>query len=146
MGLRRQCSKTGCRHAAIATLTYVYADSSIVIGPLATYAEPHTYDMCADHAQRLTPPRGWQVVRLAGEYTPQATHSDDLSALADAVSGRGSSVGIDPISAPMPTDWPGPSEDAPRGAPDGSGRRGGGRPMDRGRRHLRVLPEPGTTS
>jgi hypothetical protein len=69
----------------VATLTYVYADQTAVVGPLATYAEPHTYDLCVDHAERLTVPRGWQVVRLAGEYTvPEPSH-DDLLALANAV-------------------------------------------------------------
>ena len=38
-------------NAAIATLTYVYADSRRVVGPLATYAEPHTYDLCREHAE-----------------------------------------------------------------------------------------------
>jgi hypothetical protein len=69
----------------VATLTYVYADQTAVVGPLATCAEPHTYDLCVDHAERLTVPRGWQVVRLAGEYTvPEPSH-DDLLALANAV-------------------------------------------------------------
>ena len=54
----------------MATLTYVYADSTVVLGPLATYAEPHTYDLCADHATRLTAPRGWDIVRLAVDMTP----------------------------------------------------------------------------
>ena len=49
----------------MATLTYVYSDSTAVVGPLATYAEPHTYDLCTEHADRLTPPRGWDIVRLA---------------------------------------------------------------------------------
>jgi len=69
----------------VATLTYVYADSTAVLGPLATYAEPHCYDLCAEHSERLTAPRGWEVVRLAvdpGSYGPT---SDDLEALADAV-------------------------------------------------------------
>lgn len=69
----------------MATLTYVYAESTAVLGPLATYAEPHTYDLCASHAEGLTVPRGWEVVRLAlpdtaPEYTP-----DDLVALVEAV-------------------------------------------------------------
>lgn len=69
----------------MATLTYVYADSTAVLGPLATYAEPHCYDLCAPHAERLTVPRGWEVVRLAPEaFDPGPTH-DDLLALADAV-------------------------------------------------------------
>ena len=85
MGLTRGCSKTGCAAPAVATLTYAYADRAIVLGPLATYAEPHTYDLCRTHAERLTAPRGWEVVRVGGEYSEPALASDDLLALADAV-------------------------------------------------------------
>jgi hypothetical protein len=66
-------------------LTYVYSDSTAVLGPLATYAEPHCYDLCAQHAERLTAPRGWEVVRLAPEVTQTGPSHDDLLALADAV-------------------------------------------------------------
>ncbi len=69
----------------MATLTYVYGDRAAVLGPLATYAEPHTYDLCGRHAERLTVPRGWEVVRLSGEYAPPPPSTDDLLALADAV-------------------------------------------------------------
>ena len=48
----------------MSTLTYVYADSMAVLGPLSQTAEPHSYDLCARHAERLSAPRGWQVVRL----------------------------------------------------------------------------------
>ncbi|MFN8077199.1 MAG: DUF3499 domain-containing protein [Kineosporiaceae bacterium] len=81
----RRCSRTACTRAAVATLTYVYADSTVVLGPLATYAEPHCYDLCAEHAERLTAPRGWEVVRLAGERVPPPPSHDDLVALAEAV-------------------------------------------------------------
>ncbi|MBK6885943.1 MAG: DUF3499 domain-containing protein [Tetrasphaera sp.] len=83
MTLSRKCSRTACGRAAVATLTYVYADSVAVLGPLATYAEPHSYDLCESHAERLTAPRGWEVVRLAADSLPQ-TH-DDLVALANVV-------------------------------------------------------------
>jgi len=70
----------------VATLTYVYSDSTAVLGPLATHAEPHCYDLCAAHAERLTAPRGWEVVRLATEaMEPVGPSHDDLVALADAV-------------------------------------------------------------
>lgn len=69
----------------MATLTYVYGDSTAVLGPLATYAEPHTYDLCTVHAERLTVPRGWEVLRLALPDAPPEHNSDDLLALADAV-------------------------------------------------------------
>jgi hypothetical protein len=69
----------------VATLTYVYADSTAVLGPLATYAEPHCYDLCAEHAERLTAPRGWEVLRLAPDAQAPGPSDDDLLALADAV-------------------------------------------------------------
>ena len=81
----RRCSRTACGRPAIATLTYVYADSTAVLGPLATYAEPHCYDLCAEHSERLTAPRGWEVVRLAPDPDALEPTSDDLAALADAV-------------------------------------------------------------
>jgi len=81
----RRCSKTACQQAAVATLTYVYSDSTAVLGPLATYAEPHCYDLCAEHAERLTAPRGWEIVRLSPSFEPPAPSHDDLLALADAV-------------------------------------------------------------
>lgn len=120
------------------TLTYVYADSTAVIGPLATYAEPHAYDLCEQHATRLTAPRGWDVVRLAIDAPAPATH-DDLVALAEAV--RRSSR---PRRAPGPETAPRalPSEDSERSAPRSlpepdsvheTGRRG----------HLRVLRDRG---
>lgn len=59
----RLCSKVACGREAISTLTYVYADSMAVLGPLSLRPEPHTYDLCAKHSERLSPPRGWQVLR-----------------------------------------------------------------------------------
>ncbi|WP_285731501.1 DUF3499 domain-containing protein [Nocardiopsis sp. ATB16-24] len=81
----RRCSRTACRQPAVFTLTYVYADSTAVLGPLAAYVEPHCYDLCAMHADRLTAPRGWEVVRLPVETVGGGPGSDDLEALADAV-------------------------------------------------------------
>jgi hypothetical protein len=69
----------------VATLTYVYSDSTAVLGPLALYAEPHTYDLCGPHAERLTAPRGWEVVRLSPALEDPGPTQDDLLALADAV-------------------------------------------------------------
>jgi len=59
----RVCSKVACGAEATSTLTYVYADSMVVLGPLAYVAEPHSYDLCDRHAERLSAPQGWQVVR-----------------------------------------------------------------------------------
>ena len=38
-----------------------------------------------EHAERLTAPRGWEVVRLAPDLAPPRPSDDDLLALADAV-------------------------------------------------------------
>jgi hypothetical protein len=85
VSLVRRCSRTACGRPAVATLTYVYADSTAVLGPLATYAEPHCYDLCSEHSERLTAPRGWEVVRLAMDSGPARPSGDDLEALANAV-------------------------------------------------------------
>jgi hypothetical protein len=85
VSLSRRCSRTACPRRALATLTYVYSDQTAVVGPLATYAEPHTYDLCTEHAEGLTAPRGWEIVRLSGEYVEPEPSHDDLLALANAV-------------------------------------------------------------
>lgn len=85
MRVLRRCTRTGCGRPAVATLTYAYADLTAVVGPLASYAEPHSYDLCEEHAVRLTVPRGWEVLRHVGEFPAPIPHADDLEALADAV-------------------------------------------------------------
>src|SRR5215467_7939075 len=80
----RRCSRPACQRAAVHTLTYVYRDSMAVLGPLAAYVEPHCYDLCAAHADRLTAPRGWDIVRLPLAPSEEAS-ADDLEALANAV-------------------------------------------------------------
>ncbi|MGI8537043.1 MAG: DUF3499 domain-containing protein [Mycobacteriales bacterium] len=121
----RRCSRTACALPAVATLTYVYADRAAVVGPLAVQAEPHCYDLCEDHAQGLTAPRGWEVVRHQRDSAELARSrsSDDLEALADAVR-----------EAARPTHGlGGDGHDAGAGHDGGTGRRG----------HLRALPTPG---
>jgi hypothetical protein len=59
----RVCSKSSCQSEAVATLTYAYADSEAVVGPLSQHKEPHAYDLCAGHAERLSAPVGWRIVR-----------------------------------------------------------------------------------
>ena len=85
MSLSRRCSRTACTDVAVATLTYVYAESQAVVGPLAAAHEPHQYDLCETHATRLTAPRGWEVVRFDGPPAVVLPSADDLEALADAV-------------------------------------------------------------
>lgn len=56
-----------------------------MLGPLATFAEPHAYDLCEVHSERLSAPRGWEVMRLAPDPSAAEPTKDDLLALADAV-------------------------------------------------------------
>ena len=115
----RRCSRTACALPAVATLTYVYADRAAVVGPLAVQAEPHCYDLCDEHAARLTAPRGWEVVRHQSDPSEAARRSsDDLEALADAV--REAARPASPAAHPAAGEA-------------GTGRRG----------HLRALPTPG---
>lgn len=88
-----------------------------MVGPLAAYAEPHSYDLCERHATRLTAPRGWDLVRHEGEFVAPAPTTDDLVALAEAVREAGRPVRRDE-----------PALDDGREI----GRRG----------HLRVIPPP----
>ncbi|GAA1924489.1 DUF3499 domain-containing protein [Nocardioides hwasunensis] len=116
VSLARRCSRTACGRGAVNTLTYVYADQTAVLGPLATYAEPHAYDLCDVHSERLSAPRGWEVLRLAPDPHAQGPSSDDLLALADAVREAGRPA---PTAAPLHS-----TDDPTRGAKRG---------------HLRVL-------
>ena len=97
--MSRLCSRPACKQPALYTLTYVYRDSTAVLGPLATYVEPHCYDLCAAHAGRLTAPRGWDVVRLPVDPAdPDPPEADDLEALANAVREAAlPAVGAEPV-------------------------------------------------
>jgi len=70
---------------ATMTLTYIYADSTAVLGPLATFAEPHAYDLCEFHARKLTVPNGWSVITEEISQSGSGPTEDDLMAIADAV-------------------------------------------------------------
>jgi len=122
----------------VATLTFVYSDSTAVVGPLAIVSEPHSWDLCVGHASRITAPRGWELVRHAG---PLPTHSDDddLVALADAVrEGRTPPAPANGVVAGFSDPGAGVGGSAlvtaPVRRPETTGRRRG---------HLRVLPDPG---
>jgi hypothetical protein len=72
------------------TLTYNYADSTAVIGSLATFSEPHAYDLCEKHGERLTVPNGWNVIKASMNPKDNGPTHDDLMAIADAVREAGS--------------------------------------------------------
>lgn len=133
----------------MATLTFVYSDSTAVVGPLATAREPHSWDLCVGHAGRITAPRGWELVRHAGPLpAPSHPEEDDLVALADAVReggpddgylprngypARAGNVSVDPHIHHTGAHATAPSNSLLASPQQRSGRRRG---------HLRVLPDP----
>lgn len=137
VNLPRRCSRPGCPQFAVATLTYVYSDSTAVVGPMAIAREPHSWDLCIGHASRITAPRGWELMRHSAPL-PTNPDEDDLVALADAVrEGRVTCTPplpgfSDPIGAAhAAATSPGMASGAHRAG--SAGRRRG---------HLRVLPDP----
>ena len=56
----RQCSRPACAEPATATLTYHYDRGSVWLDPLAAERDPHGYDLCARHADRMVVPLGWR--------------------------------------------------------------------------------------
>lgn len=84
--MKRTCSRATCSRPAVATLTFVFADSMAVIGPLAAKSEPGCYDLCVDHANSTTVPVGWQLIKVGDEdFKEPDPDEDDLLALANAV-------------------------------------------------------------
>lgn len=72
-----------------------------MLGPLATYAEPHAYDLCHLHSERLSAPRGWEVMRLAPDPAASGPSTDDLLALADAVREVGRPAAVPELTGPQ---------------------------------------------
>lgn len=63
-------------------MTYAYAESTAVVGPLAPAAEPHSWDLCDYHAEKITAPLGWEMLRV---NHIDIDDDEDLTALAEAV-------------------------------------------------------------
>jgi hypothetical protein len=114
----RCCSRTACKQPPVYTLTYVYKDSTAVLGPLAGYVDPHSWDLCEMHAARLVVPRGWDVVRLPPD--PAQERADDLEALANIVRDVGRAeraAQAHPAAAPLRSAEPRPAAQQGRPAP-----------------------------
>jgi len=146
----RRCCRPGCPNYAVATLTFVYSDSTAVVGPLATAPEPHSWDLCVAHAGRITAPRGWELVRHAGPL-PTSPDEDDLVALADAVRESRESIVMGSRGSAALDGFADPASGAPvgsNGTPVGANGTVLAPPprqsatAGRRRGHLRVLPDP----
>src|SRR5699024_3310031 len=72
----------GCGRPAVATLTYAYSEQTAVVGPLVEEEDPHSWDLCSHHADKITAPQGWELVRV--DHI-ELEADEDLLALAEAV-------------------------------------------------------------
>jgi hypothetical protein len=57
--LVRECAKLECRQPAEATAALRYRERVLWIGDLLPQRDPNLFDICGDHAARLTAPYGW---------------------------------------------------------------------------------------
>lgn len=106
--MRRWCSRTACSGRASTTLTFDYPGQMAVVGPLSPSVDPASYDLCRTHADRMSVPQGWDVMRLPELDVAPPPAVDDLLALADAIR----EVGLrhdDPVAlrapAPVPVEF-----------------------------------------
>jgi hypothetical protein len=59
--MARLCSQTACSRPAAATMTYGYTARTAWLDELEDDRTPAGYDLCADHADRLRVPQGWEL-------------------------------------------------------------------------------------
>jgi len=75
----RQCAKLRCEERAAATVALRYAERVVWIRDLIPRHDPNLLDLCADHADRLTPPLRWRLLdervaaAEAGSEEPEVT-------------------------------------------------------------------------
>ncbi|MDN8623983.1 MULTISPECIES: DUF3499 family protein [Corynebacterium] len=78
---KRLCCRPGCGRPAAATLVYSHAEETVIVGPLSSDGNPHSWDLCAHHSTQFRPPEGWTVIR----DEPDVDDVDEFTALLDSV-------------------------------------------------------------
>jgi hypothetical protein len=75
----RRCVKPGCGDTAEATVVLRYTERAISVQDLLPERDPNFLDFCAQHAARLTPPVGWELLddRLVSEPPPPVLPSGE---------------------------------------------------------------------
>lgn len=79
--MARKCTRQGCVHEATATLSYQYSRSLVWMDDLSPERDPHSYDLCEQHADRLRPPSGWHLEDR--RHRIHVVESDDETGLPD---------------------------------------------------------------
>lgn len=80
----KTCSRPGCSDIAVAQLTYAYAASQLEVSPVEEELAPEAYALCQAHLDRLTPPKGWTLIRK-GTPAPLGLTQADIDDLADRI-------------------------------------------------------------
>ena len=58
---RMTCAKRGCNAAPSASVALRYQEREVLVEDLHTDPDPNLLSLCAEHVQRMIPPRGWDV-------------------------------------------------------------------------------------
>lgn len=119
----RTCSRPGCDTPASATLVFTYLERVARLVDLLEQDEPQTYDLCPSHADRTSPPIGWDLsdTRPPPSDAPRRLDDDEtVEVLAAALRGETPPTRVSVVAGgrvdepPTPADAP----DAPGTATD----------------------------
>lgn len=79
----RGCSRPHCDTPAAATLVFSYREQVARLVDLLDDPEPQTYDLCPAHADRTSPPRGWELAdaRPVRSDAPRRLDDDETVAV-----------------------------------------------------------------
>lgn len=75
----RTCHHAACTAPPLVALVFRYDTRQVWLRPLGAEAHPAVYELCADHADRLTVPRGWERIDERGRPTTPAPASAGVS-------------------------------------------------------------------
>ena len=59
--VNRRCARPGCGRPATTTLSYAYGQRTGWLDDLQAEDSPANHDLCAPHADRTHPPKGWEL-------------------------------------------------------------------------------------
>lgn len=54
----RTCAKMRCGQEPVVTVSLAYTEREVVVADLLPERDPNLLDLCRDHVDRMTPPRG----------------------------------------------------------------------------------------
>lgn len=64
--MNRVCARPGCSAPAVMTFTFEPESLVVWLGDLADDAAAPGHDLCVDHGERLSVPKGWTLTDVRG--------------------------------------------------------------------------------